>query len=202
MFAVSKKFSFSAAHRLEGHPKCGRMHGHNYVVEVLIEGTETNNGMVIDFAELDKITTLAVTGRVDHMYIVSKSNIVNNDRYWANSNLNDCVSLPIEHSSAECLAAWIAGEFTKMLRELGYDLTVLKVIGCRVWETEKCMAMWQDTPTGIDEAMRQMADMTQAIRDAQGAFEKAGAALLLDEASDMTADDVADVQANGGGRDG
>ena len=36
-FAISKEFHFSASHRLEGlhdgHP-CGRMHGHNYVVEI------------------------------------------------------------------------------------------------------------------------------------------------------------------------
>ena len=37
MFVIKKRFSFSAAHRLldlpAGH-KCGRLHGHNYIVEL------------------------------------------------------------------------------------------------------------------------------------------------------------------------
>jgi 6-pyruvoyltetrahydropterin/6-carboxytetrahydropterin synthase len=37
MFVIKKKFEFSAAHRLLDLPKghrCGRLHGHNYIVEV------------------------------------------------------------------------------------------------------------------------------------------------------------------------
>ena len=39
------------AHFLPGHPKCGRLHGHTYKVELIIEG-ETRGGMVLDFADL------------------------------------------------------------------------------------------------------------------------------------------------------
>ena len=39
------------AHFLKGHPRCGRLHGHTYRVDVTISG-ETKDGMVLDFAEL------------------------------------------------------------------------------------------------------------------------------------------------------
>lgn len=39
------------AHHLPGHPKCGRMHGHTYKVELIIEG-DASGGMILDFNEL------------------------------------------------------------------------------------------------------------------------------------------------------
>jgi len=46
--------TFSAAHSIPGHWKCGKVHGHNFKVEVEVEG-EVKNGMVIDFYDLKKI---------------------------------------------------------------------------------------------------------------------------------------------------
>lgn len=57
MFRISKTFEFSAAHRLngldQGHP-CGRMHGHNYVIELFLEAPSLDPvGFVRDYRELD-----------------------------------------------------------------------------------------------------------------------------------------------------
>jgi len=52
------------AHLLPGHPKCGRLHGHTYRVEVVVEG-ELKEGMVLDFAEL-KRRIRDVLSRYDH----------------------------------------------------------------------------------------------------------------------------------------
>jgi 6-pyruvoyltetrahydropterin/6-carboxytetrahydropterin synthase len=41
------------AHYLPGHDRCGRLHGHTYRVEVVIEG-EKSAGMILDFGELRK----------------------------------------------------------------------------------------------------------------------------------------------------
>ena len=49
---VSEKFS--AAHSIPGHEKCGRVHGHNFRVEIEIEGDVRENGMVMDFFDLKK----------------------------------------------------------------------------------------------------------------------------------------------------
>jgi len=35
-----------SAHYLPGHGKCGRVHGHTYKIEVIIEGEVRENGMV------------------------------------------------------------------------------------------------------------------------------------------------------------
>ncbi len=56
--------TFDAAHFLPGHPKCGRVHGHTYRVEVEVEG-ELRNGMVIDFEDLKNLLR-EVVGRYDH----------------------------------------------------------------------------------------------------------------------------------------
>jgi 6-pyruvoyltetrahydropterin/6-carboxytetrahydropterin synthase len=53
------------AHFLEGHPKCGRMHGHTYRVDLVIEG-ETRNGMVVDFGDLREMVR-RVLGPFDHI---------------------------------------------------------------------------------------------------------------------------------------
>ena len=39
------------AHHLPGHSKCGRLHGHTYTIDVVIEG-EKKGGMIVDFADL------------------------------------------------------------------------------------------------------------------------------------------------------
>lgn len=53
MFEIAYEMGFSAAHFLPGHPKCGVMHGHNYVVSVTLQAEHLNKkGMVMDFADL------------------------------------------------------------------------------------------------------------------------------------------------------
>ncbi|GAA3251108.1 6-pyruvoyl tetrahydropterin synthase family protein [Dactylosporangium siamense] len=55
MYTIGKKFTFEAAHHLEGLPdghKCGRVHGHSYVVEVVLTSSVlTGPGFVVDFGE-------------------------------------------------------------------------------------------------------------------------------------------------------
>lgn len=53
---LEKKFRFEAAHWLprvpEGH-KCRRMHGHSFMVDVVVEGNvDPETGWLIDFADL------------------------------------------------------------------------------------------------------------------------------------------------------
>ena len=52
---ITKDFSFSASHQLhglaEGH-QCGRIHGHNYVVRIEVEGPVDERGFVVDYGDL------------------------------------------------------------------------------------------------------------------------------------------------------
>ncbi len=57
--------SFSAAHSIPGHKKCGKIHGHNFKVEVEISGRVKENGMVMDFFDLKKIVN-EVVAKFDH----------------------------------------------------------------------------------------------------------------------------------------
>lgn len=63
-FRVGVKESFSAAHAIPGHSKCGKVHGHNFEVSVEVSG-ELRNGMVVDFFELKK-KLREVLEKLDH----------------------------------------------------------------------------------------------------------------------------------------
>lgn len=54
-----------SAHHLPEHETCKEMHGHTYTVEVVVEGTKKEGGMVIDFIELKKIVR-GVLKEYDH----------------------------------------------------------------------------------------------------------------------------------------
>jgi len=48
------KIKFSSAHFLVGHPKCGRLHGHNWLVTVEFKGKIGEDGMIVDFIDVKK----------------------------------------------------------------------------------------------------------------------------------------------------
>jgi len=63
MYELYKVCNFESAHKLEGHPKCGKLHGHSYKVEVWIESKELNGRwkLVADFGLIKEIIN-----RYDH----------------------------------------------------------------------------------------------------------------------------------------
>lgn len=70
MFEISVKSDFAAAHRLEGYPgNCANIHGHNWIVEVVVAGEGLNGlGMVMDFRELKK-SLRQLLERLDHQFL-------------------------------------------------------------------------------------------------------------------------------------
>lgn len=66
---ICKKFSFDAAHKLNGLPpghKCGNLHGHTYTVEVEFSSEDLDEyGFVVDFGDLAPIKQL-IDGAFDH----------------------------------------------------------------------------------------------------------------------------------------
>jgi 6-pyruvoyltetrahydropterin/6-carboxytetrahydropterin synthase len=98
--SVTRRFSFEAAHQLPWHPgKCASLHGHSYQLDVTVTGTLTEDGVVIDFADLKAAVQDHVLKDYDH------------------SNLNDFLPNP----TAELIAADIAN------RLLQADLPVAEV---------------------------------------------------------------------------
>lgn len=137
-FEISREYWFSAAHRIEGHPKCGRLHGHNYKVVVVLGADRLADGMVLDYGILDSIVK-PIIETLDHRYLVSDSNLMNRDLYALISlqdGRQDGVRLPIEFSTAECLAKYlfheILGKFVK-----GFTVSYIEI-----WETPKSVARY------------------------------------------------------------
>lgn len=68
---ISKDFTFSASHHLEGLPKthpCSRVHGHNYTVRVTVTGEVDPVGFVVDYRELGFVKDY-LDGELDHRHL-------------------------------------------------------------------------------------------------------------------------------------
>jgi len=116
VYTITKQFSFSASHVLEhlpeGHP-CAKLHGHNYEVELVLEGLELDeSGFVRDYRDLALFRTF-VDEKLDHRH------------------LNDVVDGP---TSAENLARFLY-EFARGLWP--------EVAAVRVSETPKTWAEYR-----------------------------------------------------------
>lgn len=146
--SVTRQFTFAAAHRIEDHPKCGRLHGHNYDISVSIVAEnfvplEVNGGMLIDYGVMDSILK-PIIDQMDHRYLVSRSNIRQSDPYalLAASN-GDAYLLNEVASTAECIAEHL---YTKCLEPItealpeGLVFTML----VRVDESKKSSAMYSE----------------------------------------------------------
>jgi 6-pyruvoyltetrahydropterin/6-carboxytetrahydropterin synthase len=69
MFRVTITKSFSAAHALKIGGQCENLHGHNFKVDVTVEGRELSpEGLLIDFRDLKKWTN-EVLDELDHKYL-------------------------------------------------------------------------------------------------------------------------------------
>lgn len=106
---IAAQFGFEAAHRLpnlpDGH-KCKNLHGHNYRLEVSIEGKLDERGFVMDYAELEAIVD-PIIKLVDHKY------------------LNEIEGL--ENPTSEIMAAWFMEQIKPRLAG--------KTVTLRIYET-------------------------------------------------------------------
>ena len=121
MYRICKEgIEIAAGHFLyglpEGHP-CLRQHGHNYVIDVEIEGTALDSkGMLLDFGIVSEVAR-----RFDHQ------------------NLNDLAIFGPEHpptaeNLAEAIRHQLQGECTALTyQEKRREVIVRRV---RVWETK------------------------------------------------------------------
>ena len=113
MFKLIVKKEFSAAHILHGHPgDCKRMHGHNWLVEAEVRGSNTNEiGMVIDFKDI-KNNLQGIVDKLDHQY------------------LNDIEPFTNENPTAENISKYIYKELSKNI-----NTDNIKVSEIKLWET-------------------------------------------------------------------
>lgn len=81
MLYITRKEHFSSSHKLhnpdlsekrneEIFGKCNNFHGHNYYIEVTLEGTpDTESNYVMDLKILKKIIHEEILNKVDHQYL-------------------------------------------------------------------------------------------------------------------------------------
>jgi 6-pyruvoyltetrahydropterin/6-carboxytetrahydropterin synthase len=70
MYELKILSQFSAAHQLREHGgKCEQMHGHNWRVEVFVQGRElADDGLLMDFHDI-KAATKHVLDGIDHSFL-------------------------------------------------------------------------------------------------------------------------------------
>jgi 6-pyruvoyltetrahydropterin/6-carboxytetrahydropterin synthase len=111
----------------DGH-QCERLHGHNYRAAVEVEGPLTADWYVFDFTAL-RARAKEITDELDHHMLLATTNPVirleetaasvrvrYKDREWLFPR-GDCILLPIENTTAELIARYIAGRLAAVLRE-------------------------------------------------------------------------------------
>ena len=133
MNTVTRHFDFCAAHRLQHHDgKCRRLHGHNYVATIVVEGEiDPQTGMVVDFGTLKERVGEWIDKYWDHRtllqrgdpYIEALQPVVN----WEDGELYLFDRPP----TAEVLAMYLQ----QLVQSIG-----LSCVFVRVQETPKCSA--------------------------------------------------------------
>jgi 6-pyruvoyltetrahydropterin/6-carboxytetrahydropterin synthase len=70
MILLTKIFEFDSAHRLNDYDgKCKNIHGHTYKLEVTIAGIRDENGIVMDFYDLNALINEKILDEIDHQYL-------------------------------------------------------------------------------------------------------------------------------------
>ena len=70
IMTVGREFVFHAAHRLTGYKgKCENLHGHSYRLKVCVRGPVKDDGLVMDFADIDRVVREKVIDVLDHSYV-------------------------------------------------------------------------------------------------------------------------------------
>jgi 6-pyruvoyltetrahydropterin/6-carboxytetrahydropterin synthase len=147
MWTISKEFTFCAAHTIPGHPKCGRLHGHNYkvIVTLVANQVEAHTGMLLDYAELSRIVD-AIIDPLDHRYLTTLD-IINagNDPYTklALEQGHEAVLTDVPFTTAEHLAQHIANRVQARIDFLNLNGVWTEV---SVSETPKTTATYKINP--------------------------------------------------------
>ena len=110
MFEISVRSRFSAAHHLKGYPgTCSAVHGHNWDVEVFLQGEELNDeGLLVDFRQLKEMLG-EVIEQLDH------------------ADLNKLEAFAEENPSSENLARFLYKELSRRINCDRYGVSRVRV---------------------------------------------------------------------------
>ena len=125
MFTITKQFHFSAAHKLNrvppSHP-CGRLHGHNYIVEIVLQSqTLTDQQWVRDYGDLDLVKAFL-------------------DEEWDHRNLNDWFD---QYSQDDHVKTETTAEMLAFILFITFSSNYPEMLAVRVSETPKTWAEYK-----------------------------------------------------------
>jgi 6-pyruvoyltetrahydropterin/6-carboxytetrahydropterin synthase len=124
------RLRFAAAHMATFLGDCEPLHGHNYDVLVDVEGDLTEDSWVWDFGDL-KRATKTIIDELDHRFILQLDSrvlaITEQPGSWEVRYRERCyvfprsdvAALPIDNSTAERLAEWVARRLMETLKDRG-----------------------------------------------------------------------------------
>ena len=124
MYELTVKVSFSAAHSLRDYEgPCSKVHGHNWLVEVVVSGHELqSNAMLVDFGDIKQAAS-EVLSRLDH------------------TNLNEVPPFDKINPTSENLARWIFEEMGDRV-----NTSTVRVTRVNIREAEtSCASYFEDT---------------------------------------------------------
>ena len=125
------RLRFAAAHMATLGDDLEPLHGHNYVVRCRVEGALTDDRWVIDFGVLKRAAREACE-ELDHRFLLqersTRLDIAREGESWLirfgareyRFPTSDVAALPIENTTAELLAEWIAGRVDAALDAGGH----------------------------------------------------------------------------------
>jgi 6-pyruvoyltetrahydropterin/6-carboxytetrahydropterin synthase len=116
MFEVSVDQTFAAGHALRNYKgKCENVHGHNFRVQVIIEGDRLDDtGLLVDFIDVKNLMR-SVIERLDHQF------------------LNEVSPFDVKNPSAENIAEYFYQEMMMGLEPTPVPVRIREV---KVWETD------------------------------------------------------------------
>ena len=77
--SITRRLEFDSGHRIPNHDgQCRHLHGHRYAIEVTLTGViadhpgKADDGMVLDFGDIKRLTNQYVVELWDHAFLVAK----------------------------------------------------------------------------------------------------------------------------------
>jgi 6-pyruvoyltetrahydropterin/6-carboxytetrahydropterin synthase len=125
MYEVTVEQTFAAGHALREYKgKCENVHGHNYRVQITVEGERLNRiGLLVDFVELKRVVR-EVVAILDHQFI------------------NDLEPFTVINPSAENMAKYFYDEVSQRMGPPDADAPA-RIAQIKVWETDTSIAVYR-----------------------------------------------------------
>ena len=77
--SITRRLEFDSGHRIPNHDgQCKHLHGHRYAIEVTLSGEvadhpgKADDGMVLDFGDIKRLTNQYIVDLWDHAFLVAK----------------------------------------------------------------------------------------------------------------------------------